>query len=98
MQLSEMRGLVPALLNRCRHQNHPLFMLKSGLSILLVLLFNLCISQPVLQWAKAFTGVNPFGVDELSNGRSVAVDGQGNVYSAGFLANNVDFDPGPGVQ
>jgi gliding motility-associated-like protein len=53
---------------------------------------------PVLHWAKAFTAKNVWtNPQDNSNGRSVAVDLQGNVYSAGFFSNTVDFDPGPGV-
>jgi gliding motility-associated-like protein len=53
--------------------------------------------QPVLQWAKGFTDANVFNYSVNSNGRSIAVDYQGNVYSAGLFMYTVDFDPGPGV-
>jgi gliding motility-associated-like protein len=55
-------------------------------------------TQPVLQWAGAFNGVNSFSGSDLSNGRSIGVDAQGNVYSAGLFTYSVDFDPGPGQQ
>ncbi len=42
-------------------------------------------------WAKAFGG--PY----IDVGRSVKVDGTGNVYSTGNFDSNVDFDPGNGV-
>ena len=53
--------------------------------------------QPVLEWVKAFTGANINNFTGSGNGRSVAVDQQGNVYSAGFFEYTVDFDPGPGI-
>jgi len=53
--------------------------------------------QPELLWAKAFDAHNP-GVERVSNnGRSVATDSHGNVYSAGLFNKTADFDPGPGV-
>jgi gliding motility-associated-like protein len=52
--------------------------------------------QPVFDWAKAFTATGYYARDN-SNGRTVAVDKQGNVYSAGLFQHEVDFDPGPGV-
>jgi hypothetical protein len=53
--------------------------------------------QPVFQWAKAFNANNIYIYSDNSNGRSVGVDGQGNVYSAGLFQHTLDFDPGPGV-
>ncbi|HUC82857.1 MAG TPA: T9SS type B sorting domain-containing protein [Flavisolibacter sp.] len=52
--------------------------------------------QPVLQWAKHLGTSNASNVG-TNNGRSIAVDAQGNVYSAGVFFNTLDFDPGPGV-
>ena len=52
---------------------------------------------PVLQWARAFVNPNPYGPTNYSNGRSVAVDKNGNVYSAGLFQHEIDFDPGPGT-
>lgn len=54
--------------------------------------------QPVLEWAKTFEAVNPFGYDAYTNGRSVAVDKEGNVYTAGVMNYRVDFDPGSGLD
>ncbi|MBD2700192.1 SBBP repeat-containing protein [Spirosoma sp. BT702] len=40
-------------------------------------------------WAKQMAG-------GFNSGKSIAVDGAGNVYTAGFFNGTVDFDPGPG--
>ena len=53
--------------------------------------------QPEIQWARAFTSHNQSNYSIYSNGRSVAVDIQGSVFSAGLFMHNVDFDPGPGT-
>ncbi len=44
-----------------------------------------------LIWARSMGGA---GEEE---GRSIAVDSEGNVYTAGYFQSTVDFDPGPGV-
>jgi gliding motility-associated-like protein len=64
-------------------------------AILLLLTQVLFAQQPVLQWAKAF--VTSTYITSNSNGRAIGVDGQGNVYSAGFLHNTIDMDPGPAM-
>ncbi|HRO45953.1 gliding motility-associated C-terminal domain-containing protein [Agriterribacter sp.] len=48
---------------------------------------------PLLNWVKAFEAYNAGN----SNARTVGIDEQGNVYSAGWFENSVDFDPGSGV-
>jgi gliding motility-associated-like protein len=53
---------------------------------------------PVLKWAGSFLAANQFNPSTNSNGRTVGVDPQGNVYSAGQFNHTVDFDPGPGVS
>jgi gliding motility-associated-like protein len=52
--------------------------------------------QPIFQWAAQF-GSSVISDTWNDNGRSVAVDQQGNVYSAGLFFHDVDFDPGPGT-
>jgi hypothetical protein len=43
-------------------------------------------------WAKRIGGTNP------ASGRSVTIDGSGNVYTTGTFAGTVDFDPGAGTS
>jgi len=60
-------------------------------STLLALAFVIQIQAQNLQWAKGFGGT----FDEES--AAIAVDASGNVYTAGYFWNTVDFDPGPGT-
>lgn len=59
--------------------------------VLLCALVSFGQSKP-FSWAKSFEGSGY----QYSN--AVAVDKDGNVYSSGYFADTVDFDPGPGVQ
>lgn len=78
--------------------NHHLFMYKFCLSFFFLFTIKMASAQlPVLQWAKAFNSRNISNYSVYSNGRSVAVDQQGNVFSAGLFNHTVDFDPGAGV-
>jgi len=67
----------------------------------LIVLIFLCLQNfifcqsPAYQWAKQF-GATSFFNNGNDNGRSVAVDAMGNVYSIGLFQKEVDFDPGPG--
>lgn len=73
-------------------------MKKCGIAFLLFLLLKPAFAQlPVYQWAGAFLPHNQNNYSIYTNGRSVAVDQQGNVYSAGLFTYTTDFDPGPGV-
>ena len=64
-------------------------------NLLLFGALTLCLNsfgQPTLSWAKSFGGTN------LDEGKSISVDGSGNVYTTGYFEGTVDFDPGPGVS
>jgi gliding motility-associated-like protein len=72
-------------------------MLRPICSLLFLLLLNNAYSQlPLLEWAKQFGSSDPNDTHN-DGGKSVAVDADGNVYSAGGFYHIVDFDPGPGV-
>ena len=47
--------------------------------------------QPTFEWAKQMGSTGP------DVGRSIGIDGSGNVYSTGNFYGTVDFDPGAGV-
>ncbi|HVX27607.1 MAG TPA: T9SS type B sorting domain-containing protein [Parafilimonas sp.] len=71
------------------------------IALLTLTLMQICVAaqQPVFSWAKAFTNSTDNSIyRDLSNGRTVAVDKAGNVYSAGLFQYSIDLDPGPGVH
>lgn len=71
-------------------------MARSFIFIIFLGLQNFAFSQlPSYQWTKQF-GATSFFNNGIDNGRSVAVDAMGNVYSIGIFQREVDFDPGPG--
>ena len=73
-------------------------MRKYFASLIFLAVINSAAAQlPVFQWAKAFVAHNEYNPSVYSNGRSVAVDQNGNVYSAGLFDYTTDFDPGPGL-
>jgi gliding motility-associated-like protein len=73
-------------------------MKKYFVSLIFLIAINTAAAQlPVFQWAKAFVAYNQSNPSVYSNGRSVAVDQMGNVYSAGLFNHTTDFDPGPGL-
>ena len=49
-------------------------------------------AQPNLEWVKTISGKSD------NTGNAVAVDKDGNVYVAGSISGNVDFDPGAGIH
>ncbi len=51
---------------------------------------NIFAQTPNFLWAKQMGGAN-----NNVSGTTVAVDGQGNVYTTGYFSSTVDFDPGP---
>src|SRR6478735_6036370 len=68
--------------------SHRLFL---SLLFLLSLSFNQTTAQN-LSWVKQFGGPNS---DE---GRSIAIDKQGNVLTTGVFEGTADFDPGDGIS
>ena len=52
---------------------------------------------PILKWAKPFHANNTAASRDYSNGRCIATDKDGHVYTAGFFSHTVDFVPGPAV-
>lgn len=75
--------------------NKHFFSIQHFISILffcLILLQGSTSAQPNLEWVKTSAGKSD------NSGNAVAVDKDGNVYVAGSISGNVDFDPGPGVN
>ena len=73
--------------------------LKTVTSIVLLFTVHLALAQqPVFQWVKGFQVANINNYTTYNNGRTVGVDAQGNVYSAGLFEHTIDMDPGPGVS
>jgi hypothetical protein len=50
-------------------------------------------SSGALLWAKSFGGSSALAISY-----SIEVDGDGNIYTTGFFAGTVDFDPGAGTS
>lgn len=69
--------------------NQPLFSLSVALLLVLLVAPKFAQAQELV-WAKQMSGPNE------QNGKAVAVDTDGNVYTTGYFADTVDFDPGDG--
>jgi gliding motility-associated-like protein len=68
------------------------------ISVFLLFIMQVAASQqPVLEWVKGLQRNNFNNYTTYNNGRSVGVDGQGNVYSTGLFEHTIDMDPGAGV-
>ena len=65
--------------------------MKSLLLLLLTFAVLQLNGQVYLDWATSTGGIG----SEVGN--SIAIDEVGNIYTAGFFHDTVDFDPGPGV-
>lgn len=63
--------------------------------ILLFVLSLLALAQ--LNFAQNFEWANGMGSASYEEGRSIAVDAQGNVFTTGIFQGTVDFDPSVGV-
>jgi hypothetical protein len=67
--------------------------MKKIYSLFIATIFYVSIqAQPTLQWAKGMGGTGS------ERGNSIAVDVSGNVYTVGYFAGTVDFDPGVGIH
>lgn len=62
------------------------------LSICILFFLSPSTAQPNLEWVKTSSGKSD------NTGNAVAVDKDGNVYVAGSISGNVDFDPGAGIH
>ncbi|MBK7692341.1 MAG: SBBP repeat-containing protein [Bacteroidetes bacterium] len=58
--------------------------------------FDIYISK--LDAAGNFIWAKSMGASSYDEGRSIAVDGAGNVYTTGYFQGSVDFDPGVGTN
>lgn len=69
-------------------------MKKLLLTITAVLFASSFLFSQSLEWAKQVGGTEKIGGSELGQGNSIAVDGNGNVYSIGNFTGTINFDPG----
>lgn len=73
-------------------KNVALFTMKNlSICLLCILSFASNAQTPGHIWAKTFSG------SDIDNAQSIAIDGEGNVYSTGRFSDTMDFDPGPGL-
>ena len=69
------------------------FMIKYKLIFFLIFLHGSAIAQ-----TSSCVRLNSFGGPGIDRVRSIATDGNGNVYTTGYFSATADFDPGPGVH
>ncbi len=62
-----------------------------------ILLFTTMLFSSAIANAQTFGWAGSLGSGSNEEGRGVAVDASGNVYSVGYFTGSGDFDPGPGV-
>jgi hypothetical protein len=62
-----------------------------------IILLASCLLSLTTIHAQTFSWAKSLGSGSNEEGRGVAVDANGNVYTAGYLTGSGDFDPGPGV-
>jgi hypothetical protein len=65
--------------------------MKKIVTFLMLSILSMCVTaqQPQFEWAKRFGGMGADG------GMSIALDNAGNVYTAGYMSDTVEFPIGP---
>ena len=60
------------------------------------LLFTLLLILNINAFSQTYEWAGGMGGSEYEEGRSLAVDADGNVYTTGIFRKSIDFDPGAG--
>lgn len=71
-------------------------MMKTFLFLFVFFFTSYISSAQQFEWANKF-GNSITNSNQLSSGKSIAIDKAGNIYTTGFFADTVDFDPGSGT-